>query len=432
MLELPGTNFAAYRWGNAIEPITPALMDRPYLAREVLPYGSPESALLLDALDRRLQNGVLDPASLAPMARLFGVGDVVVRSDLDYERFGVPSPGTVWSTVVDPRAPGLGPATTFGEQSANSGDARLDPLLPSHLRFGREVDRSPALAPVAVLPVDDAQDIVRLASVSKPVVLDGDGDGIVDAAAAGVIDGRSLVLESPALSAAQLDAAVERAARFVVTDSHRRRIQTWFTSLRDTRGPTEQAGELMVEPTGYDARLASFPDATDDERTVVEQMGARVTASSGGGVGRPEDRPVAAVDGRLETSWRVGGADPGGERPPNTPGAAGTDRPRDPGAAAGRTERSGNHARSTALRRRWRGRRGAGGRLTVPGRPGRRLSDPIRRRPRRGNPGDVEAERGPERGERRGVRRGGHRRPRRLRDRAHAARPARPGRRPQR
>ena len=109
VLELPGTNFAAYRWGNAIEPITPALMDRPYLAREVLPYGSPESALLLDALDRRLQNGVLDPASLAPMARLFGVGDVVVRSDLDYERFGVPSPGTVWSTVVDPRAPGLGP-----------------------------------------------------------------------------------------------------------------------------------------------------------------------------------------------------------------------------------------------------------------------------------------------------------------------------------
>ena len=66
----PGSNFAAYRWGNAVDPILPGLIERGQLAREVLPQGSASSALLLDALDRRLQQGTLEPAALAPVARL--------------------------------------------------------------------------------------------------------------------------------------------------------------------------------------------------------------------------------------------------------------------------------------------------------------------------------------------------------------------------
>ncbi len=33
ILEIPGADFAGYRWGNAIEPVTPGLTDRPYVAR---------------------------------------------------------------------------------------------------------------------------------------------------------------------------------------------------------------------------------------------------------------------------------------------------------------------------------------------------------------------------------------------------------------
>ena len=40
--------------------------------REVLPHGSPSSVLLLDALDRRLQEGTFEPSALAPVARLLG------------------------------------------------------------------------------------------------------------------------------------------------------------------------------------------------------------------------------------------------------------------------------------------------------------------------------------------------------------------------
>lgn len=311
VLELPGANFAAYRWGNAIEPITPLLIDRPYLAREVLPYGSPESALLLDALDRRLQNGVLDAASIAPVARLLGVGDIVVRADLDQERFGLRSPSHTWSLLTDPPVAGLGEPESFGEPTPDPPGGHLDPFLPSDLR-GSASKRDTPLSPVTILPVEDPQSIVRIADPDDAVILDGDADGIVDAAGAGVIDGRSPLLLSPGLDDTELAREASRAQRLVVTDSNRRRSQTWFTSIRDTRGPTERAGETLPEPSGHDARFETFPDGTDDSRSVTEQIGAEVEASTIPGVARPEDRAVAAFDGRPETSWRVGGPDPAG------------------------------------------------------------------------------------------------------------------------
>ena len=44
VLALPGSDFAAYRWGVTIDPIEPGLIDRPYVARELVPWGSPPSA----------------------------------------------------------------------------------------------------------------------------------------------------------------------------------------------------------------------------------------------------------------------------------------------------------------------------------------------------------------------------------------------------
>ena len=63
VLEMPGADFASYRWGDTVDPITPGLTDRPYVARELVPWGSPASADLLNALDRRLQEGVLEPSA---------------------------------------------------------------------------------------------------------------------------------------------------------------------------------------------------------------------------------------------------------------------------------------------------------------------------------------------------------------------------------
>ena len=37
---MPGADFASYEWGSTVDPILPGMMDRPYVARELIPYGS--------------------------------------------------------------------------------------------------------------------------------------------------------------------------------------------------------------------------------------------------------------------------------------------------------------------------------------------------------------------------------------------------------
>ena len=61
-----------------------------------------------------------------------------------------------------------------------------------------------------------------------------------------------------------------------------------------------------------DQRLDVFPGSTDASRTVAEQHGGVVDATSYGDTDRytPEDRPANAVDGNLDTAWRVSGSAP--------------------------------------------------------------------------------------------------------------------------
>ncbi len=72
VLEVPGSDFASYRWGNTVDPVTPGLTDRGYVARELFAWGSAPSANLLNAFDRRFQEADIDPEAIAPIARLDG------------------------------------------------------------------------------------------------------------------------------------------------------------------------------------------------------------------------------------------------------------------------------------------------------------------------------------------------------------------------
>lgn len=317
--EVPGQPFAAHRWGNTVEPVLPALMDRPHMVREVLPYGSVPTADLLDAAERRFQEGVAEPGSVGPVARLFSVGDLVVRSDLQFERFGGPEPNRVRSVVLAEVGVGLGEPVDVGAPTVPVPDRRLAPVDEASLHPPGLVDPEAALVgrpapPISILPVEDPNPLLSAYSSAAPVVLIGDGDGVVDAAAAGLLDGRGLVLYADDLDDAALSRVLADEAHLIVTDTNRRRIQTWFYAIGDTRGPTERAGETLLEPTGYDARLDLFPERGDAARSVVRFHGADLSASITGGAARPEDRAIAAFDGDPMTSWRVGGADPTGQR----------------------------------------------------------------------------------------------------------------------
>jgi hypothetical protein len=312
-LELPGSLFAAYRWGNTVDPVTPGLTDRPWVGRELMPFGTRGSVDLLAALDRQLEQGSLEPAAIAPIARLLGVGTIVVRNDLEYERYDTPAPRQVWSIFTDPLVPGLDPPEGFGPSTPNTPTPAFPMLDEVELRTS-----GIAWPPkVALFDVESPRRIVSAASTDAPLVLAGDGEGAVDAAAAGLLDGKGVLLYSATLDRAELRRALADDAELVVTDTARRRARRWNT-LRDDVGVTERAGEESAVEDVDDFRFEITPDLTDDDRTVTEQQGGTVEATAYGATNAyvPSLRPARAFDGDVRTSWRVaeGSELDGGER----------------------------------------------------------------------------------------------------------------------
>ena len=319
--EVPGVDFATYRWGNTVDPITPGLMDRDYVARELIPYGTPASADMLNDWDLPLQDGTVDPATIAPIARLLGVGQIVHRADLQYERFRTPRPR--WLNSVLDGAPGLGEPVTFGAARAND----PNPLLPldDAIEYGQPAsDRDPA--PVSVFPVEDPRPMLRTVQASAPVLMAGNGAGIVGLARSG-----GLQVDRPLFYSASFTTgtdgtndsdtsksdsetdrisgiAAEPGASLVVTDTNRRQARRWG-SVRENDGYTEMAGETPLVKDPADNRLDVFPGAADDAYTVTEQVGGAVARASS--YGNPvsytaSGRAVRAVDGDPTTAWQVG------------------------------------------------------------------------------------------------------------------------------
>ena len=110
VLQLPGSEFGAFRWGYTVDPPLPGLTDKPLVTRDLLPLGSPGAMDLLYALDNRFQAGTLDVGSIAPVARLLGVDTIWLSNDLAFDRFRTPRPetrvGTVRRTADRPRRAG--------------------------------------------------------------------------------------------------------------------------------------------------------------------------------------------------------------------------------------------------------------------------------------------------------------------------------------
>ncbi len=308
VLEVPGQEFGAYRWGTTTDPLLPGLTGRSVLTRDLLPLGSPEVMNLLWALDDRFQQGRAEPASLAPVARLLGVTDVVGRLDAADERYRTPRPTEALAVLDD--APGLGPTVAEGPpQVATADPPRID---------GRSLatpDGPAATPPVVMRTVLDPRPGTRVVPASGVTVVAGDGDGVVDAAAAGLVDGRSALRYAGSLAT---DEAVAPDAPLVLTDTNRRRARQW-RGTQDTVGLTETATRSPYDRDEADARLPLFGtgDANPALQTVTDQRGAAVNASAYGepNAYRPEDRPVLAADGDLTTAWRVADrADPVGQR----------------------------------------------------------------------------------------------------------------------
>ena len=311
VMEVPGSDFASYRWGNTVDPITPGLLDRGYVARELVPFGSAPSAALLSAFDRRFQEDALDLDSVAPVAQLMSVDDLVHRADLSFERFRTPRPVALAEDLA--RTPGLAPGVGFGDPTQNV--AGPEQTMLDEVFLGTDPSL-PDPAPVTVHQVPDALDVVRLRPLAGSTVIVGDAEGVVDVAGAELLDpGRPVWFAADLVADDDLRSTVlAEPSRIVITDTNARRARRWGT-LRENVGAVERAGEVPLVDDPTDNRLPVFPvleqrpdlDA-DDSRTVAVQQGDYTVQASA--YGNPvtytnDDRAFHAVDGDLETAWVV-------------------------------------------------------------------------------------------------------------------------------
>ena len=299
VLELPGQEFSAFRWGTTTDQLLPGLMTRPTLTRDLLPLGSPQLMDTLFALDNRLQDGTLRGDAIAPIARLLSVGDVVVRGDERFEKYQTPRPERV-AALLGSAPTGLGPPRTFGTPATNAGPSeQIDAVALTDPGF-------PQAVPAATIyPVVSPSNLTRTESTVGSVLISGSGDGLVGAADL-LVPGSMVRYSADAANDQERKKWVSEASLVVITDSNRKRAEQWRGS-QNTVGFTEDTnrGVLVADPA--DVRLARFSSTSSDTQTLAQQVGGVVQASSYGepNAYRPEDRAVMAFDGDPLTFWRV-------------------------------------------------------------------------------------------------------------------------------
>ncbi len=301
----PGEDFAAYRYGDTIDTIYPGISTCQFILREQLIMGSLPTADMMYAIDSPIQEGAYNWKALAPMARLFSAGYILVQNNLQYERYGQPHPRILWQHFAS-GIPGLGKPVGFGKPTPN---------ISSIPWVDEQVLKSPAdlpwPSPVEVLPVSDPRPIVRAESTNSELLVDGDASGIADAASVGLLNGNNAILYAGTLDKhkSQLDKAIKNGAVLVVTDSNKKRAFAWDL-LHGNVGYTEIASEHYAASHPSDAPLRIFGKQPASAMTVAQFTGnvASVTASSYGNAiaYNPEYQPAMALDGDLNTSWLVG------------------------------------------------------------------------------------------------------------------------------
>ena len=301
VLQVPGTEFGAFQWGYTVDQPLPALTERPLVTRDLLPLGSPAAMDLVFALDDRFQTDTIEPKAVAAVSRFLGVDTIWVSGDVSYDRFRLARPEVVTDELTSQAATaaGLVDAVPYGDPFVMASTIpMLDNRSLGDPRIGRPI------APVTLVEIANPIPTVRVKD--DVVILAGSGDGIIDAAAAGVLDGTEAVLYDASIAP---ETTVTEPYRYVVTDSNRDRAHHWRSS-QDVSGFTESAdtaSDVLRFESG-DQRLAVFNDDDPDRQTVSIQNGPVSAEASSYGepfAYLPEHRPVMAIDGDPTTAWLV-------------------------------------------------------------------------------------------------------------------------------
>ncbi|HEV2310108.1 MAG TPA: discoidin domain-containing protein, partial [Acidimicrobiia bacterium] len=156
--------------------------------------------------------------------------------------------------------------------------------------------------------------IVRADGSGPALVVSGDGDGLVNLAADGLVTGNELIQYTAPLSSSPqgLSSAISANSVLVVTDSNRKRAERWDNVNYDV-GYTERPGEKPLVTDTLNNQLDPFPGEAGNSQTTMSQHGVQVSGTAYGSNSQylPADRPAYAFDGDPSTAWVVGAFDQG-------------------------------------------------------------------------------------------------------------------------
>jgi arabinofuranan 3-O-arabinosyltransferase len=282
---VPGVAQPQYSWSeDRPDDLNNAVLARPSFVRITLPESSPYGASLLAAVDTGLQEGALAPGVLSAAARYLGVGDVLVRNDVRWDKAGGARPVAVATDV------GSDPGLVFRGANGAPGEGLMRTPGQSPLEL--------LLPPLQRYEVTDARSLVRTESVDGVVLVDGDGWSLAPMVGTGLLQGQPPFLLTEALDAATLEKALGPTSRVVLTDTNRRR-EVVPNRLTGAYGP------LVAADTDPGPTIAL---GGPDQQTVLRVEGAEVTATLVGprfGV-NPSTAAENAVDGDPTTAWTFG------------------------------------------------------------------------------------------------------------------------------
>ena len=276
MLQLPGAEFGAFRWGYTVDPPLPGLTDKPLVTRDLLPLGSAAAMDLLYALDDRFQDGTLEPQSIAPIARLLGV-DTVWADQRRRPSTGSAHPGRSSSPRSStPATPGSAPPSPTASRGRTCRCCRWS----TSSRSSDPRDRH-AAAPGRARAGRRSQPIIRANRRRRR--RGRERRRLVDAAAAGLLDGDELIVY----------AARSRRRGLLVTDR---------------RGPALDRHRLEPRPGAPVARPQDVAGLT--ERAATRRASADVRQR------RPPSRRVRTTIAPSQTTGRADRAGHGCARAP--------------------------------------------------------------------------------------------------------------------
>ncbi len=304
VLQEPGQPFETYNFGTTIDPILPGLTNRPTVERRQVPLGSNYGVNLLDNLDNQFQRSDLNPNGLSAILKLMSAGDMLITNDVAYERYQVPPPQITMS-MLDPLPPGFDQPKTFGSKTTDFPPYQLPYFDPQTLTGSEGVNRQ---YPLVDFPVKNARPIVRLESAQIPLIIDGDGLGVIEAANAGLLKNNPTIFYAASKTKSQLRTLAKQGATLVVTDSNRKQTKIWST-FADQNGEIETPGQSFANANNNETDFNIFPDASNSTKTTVfyENVDSITASSYGYPYGfAPELRPYSAFDGHLSTAWMTG------------------------------------------------------------------------------------------------------------------------------